>query len=223
MIQTSSFEDFEMKTPVSSVFTKKIVQKLPLTLVFAFLAHHEDVEQLLRLLCRGSSAFLDKNREQLWHFCTERPLKHMTIVFGPMNDHFTKPMPRRKVTELAFAYIQNDLYKIEEFVEKTLGFTNAHIGNRGFSLFDDSKVEDLEGLHIRDGSQIERANLRTLVNLLKKTSFLWLNRLEVVWPVLHILLENIEEFTNITGLHLEYHPKYHDLFLKAAEVLGPRL
>ena len=30
-------------------------------------------------------------------------------------------------------------------------------------------------------------------------------------------------FTNISGLHLEYHPDHHNLYLHAAEILGPRL
>ena len=60
---------------------------------------------------------------QLQHFSVERPLKQMTIVFGPANDHYTKPLVKKKVQVLSFALIQNDLYKIEEFVEKSLGFT----------------------------------------------------------------------------------------------------
>lgn len=84
-------------------------------------------------------------------------------------------------------------------------------------------MADLNGLTLSGGSQLEHANLRTLVHLLKKTTFLQLNRLEVVWPVLHILVENHLSFTKITGLHLEYHPNHHDLYLRAAEILGPRL
>jgi hypothetical protein len=67
----------------------------------------------------------------------------MTISFGRMNDHYTKPMPNRKITELSFAYISNDLYKIEEFVEKSLGFCNVNIGNRGFKLFDEAEISDI--------------------------------------------------------------------------------
>lgn len=51
-------------------------------------------------------------------------------------------------------------------------------------------MSDLEGLSLRVGSQLERANLRTLIQLLKKTDFIQLNRLEVVWPVLQILVDN---------------------------------
>ena len=60
---------------------------------------------------------------QLLHFSVERPLKRMTIVFGPTNDHYTKPLVTKKVQVLSFALIQNDLFKIEDFVEKSLGFT----------------------------------------------------------------------------------------------------
>lgn len=49
-------EDFEMieVKPASTVFTRYIVQKLPLTLVFAYMSYHEDIKQLLNLLCKGS-------------------------------------------------------------------------------------------------------------------------------------------------------------------------
>lgn len=59
--------------------------------------------------------------------------------------------------------------------------------------------------------------------MLKKTKFLLLNRLDVTWPVLKIILDNDHEFLNITGLHLEYHPQYHELFISAAQILGSRL
>ena len=58
---TTDIVDVEMTQQVSTVFTRKIVQKLPLTLVFAYLAHYEDLVHLLKLLCKGSSLFLDKN------------------------------------------------------------------------------------------------------------------------------------------------------------------
>lgn len=70
---------------------------------------------------------------------------------------------------------------------------------------------------------MEKANLRTLVTLLKKTEFLLLNRLEVTWPILQIILDNDHEFENIKGLHLEYHPNYHELFIITARKLGGRL
>lgn len=69
-----------------------------------------------------------------------------------MNDHYTRPMPRRKITDFDFAYISNDLYKIEEFVVNSLGFTNVNIGNRGFKLFDEAEMSDIQGLELNCGS-----------------------------------------------------------------------
>jgi len=67
----------------------------------------------------------------------------LTLNFGSLNESFIKPLPRTKINLLSFAYISNDLYKIEKFVSESLGFESVSIGNRGFKLFQDVNVEEL--------------------------------------------------------------------------------
>ena len=55
------------------------------------------------------------------HFVDNIPVKTLTVYFGE-NEKFIRPLPRTKITLLSFAYISNDLYKIEEFIKYSLGF-----------------------------------------------------------------------------------------------------
>lgn len=57
----------------------------------------------------------------------------------------------------------------------------------------------------------DRGNLRTLVNLLKVTRILELNRMSVTWPILHILVHNPSSFSNIRGLSLEFSAEHKSL------------
>lgn len=87
-------------------------------------------------------------------------------------------------------------------------------GNRGFKLFDDPtiEVEQMNGLSLNEpASQHDKANLRTLIYILKKTKTLMVNRLSQVHMVLHILLKNIEHFPNITGLEVEFSDTHSEL------------
>ena len=67
--------------------------------------------------------------------------------------------------------------------------------------------------------ETDRSNLRTLVNLLKKTKVLQLVRLNETWPILKILSDNEAKFPSITGLHIEFDPAYSELI----EDLPPKL
>jgi len=90
-------------------------------------------------------------------------------------------------------------------------------GNRGFKLFDDPaiEVEQMDGLSLDESaSDHDKTNLRTLVNLLKKTKTLRVNRLDMVHMVLHILLKNFKHFPNITGLEVEFSDNYSELISK---------
>jgi hypothetical protein len=55
------------------------------------------------------------------HFVDNIPIKTLTIYFGE-NEKFIRPLLRTKITLLSFAYISNDLYRIEEFIKYSLGF-----------------------------------------------------------------------------------------------------
>jgi len=95
-------------------------------------------------------------------------------------------------------------------------------GNRGFKLFENAKLEEMVGLTLPVPvicRQTDRQNLATLVNLLKKTKMLVLDRLNVTWPVLKILSDNEASFPSITGLHIEFDPAYNKLI----EDLPPNL
>ncbi len=139
--------------------------------------------------------------------------------------HYVKPLLRQKVNELSFAYISNDLHMIECFVDHSLGFEKVSIGNRGFKLFDEVDPGQLKGLSLElvQCRQSDKDNLRTLVKLLKKTSCVSIDRLEVCWPVLKIIVENPLEFKNILGLHIEFDPRYHSLINQIAEHYAPKI
>ena len=62
-----------------------------------------------------------------------------------------------------------------------------------------------------------------LVELLKKTEIVKIDRLEVCWPVLQIILDNHSQFPNITGFHIEFDPKFFTLISRIADFYGPRL
>jgi hypothetical protein len=151
----------------------------------------------------------------------------MTLAFGGngIYEQFIKPLPATKIENLYFAYIQNDLYKIDEFVCGSYGFGSVSIGNRGFKLFDDVDPSKLVGLTLsgikcRD---TDRLNLKVLVNILQKTEIIKIDRLEVCWPVLQILVDNHSQFPNIKGLHIEFDPKYQMLIGRIADHFAPKL
>jgi hypothetical protein len=72
-------------------------------------------------------------------------------------------------------------------------------------------------------TQTDAANLRTLVIMLKKTKVLRIDRLNICWPILRVLINNPQEFPDLVGFHIEYNPQYHDLVCTVANVYGPRL
>lgn len=118
-----------------SIFTKKVAAKLPMTMILSYMAHLEDIKQLLRLLSKSTNYFLDQNLKQIWHFATDRPLERFTLAFGYSNQYLIKPYSKQRIEFLEVAYIEDDLWKIEEFVTGSIGFDTFQIGNRNFKLF----------------------------------------------------------------------------------------
>ena len=74
-----------------------------------------------------------------------------------------------KIEQLSFAFITDDLFRVEEFARDSLCFEIVQIGNRGFQLFDDADlIYALDGLTFSKDAlakEKDRANLRTLVHL----------------------------------------------------------
>lgn len=62
-----------------------------------------------------------------------------------------------------------------------------------------------------------------MVKLLKKTAFVSIDRLEVCWPVLKIIVENPLEFKNISGFHIEFDPRFHTLIKQIADYYAPKI
>ena len=178
-------------------------------------------------LSSKSQRFLQVNSYQLRAFILNRPIKQMTLAFqGSGNfEQFVKPLPHTKVENIAFAYIQNDLHTIDQFVSGSYGFGSLHIGNRGFKLFEDIDASRLIGLSLSDIKccETDRLNLKVLVDLLQKTEIVKIDRLEVCWPVLQIILDNHSQFQNIKGFHIEFDPKFFALINRVADFYGPKL
>ena len=129
----------------------------------------------------------------------------MAINFGAKSFQVIKPKRFARIEELEFRYITSDLYTIEAFAQETMEIRLLKIGNRGFQLFSDANLDDMVGLHLPFSIQCresDRGNLRTLVALLKKTQVLSLDRIQVTWPVLHLLNLQWRHFTNLRGLRL---------------------
>ena len=59
--------------------------------------------------------------------------------------------------------------------------------------------------------ETDQANLRTLVNLLKKSRNLTLNNINVAHDILEILVSNPEEFPILKGLEIEVDSKFAPL------------
>jgi len=117
-----------------------------------------------------------------------KPKEELILEFGGGrgSTQFIRPLPHTKIENLYFAYIQNDLYKIEEFVAGSHSFGSFSIGNRGFKLFEDANVTRLNGISLAntDCRETDKLNLKVLVSLLKKSQIFKIDRLEVCWPVL---------------------------------------
>ena len=105
----------------------------------------------------------------------------MAINFGSKSFQAIKPKRFARIDFLEFGYITSDLYTIEAFSQETMEIGRLHIGNRGFQLFQDSRLDQMVGLELPFAIQCkesDRANLRTIVALLKKTRVLSLDRIK---------------------------------------------
>lgn len=65
----------------------------------------------------------------------------------------------------------------------------------------------------------DRANLRTLVALLKKTKVLSLDRIKTTWPILSLLNRQHLAFPQINGLRLEFQEEVYDTFMQIPDQL----
>ena len=73
------------------------------------------------------------------------------------------------------------------------------------------------GLHLPFAikcSESDRGNLRTIVELLKKTKVLSLDRMKTTWPILHLLNMHWRTFPKLTGIRLEFQEEYFERFME---------
>ena len=70
----------------------------------------------------------------------------MAITFGPKSFQSILPFPFARIDFLEFAYVQDDLHVMEKFARKTYLIKRLHIGNRGFKLFHEARIQDVVGL-----------------------------------------------------------------------------
>ena len=95
-------------------------------------------------------------------------------------------------------------------------FGELHLGQTKFELFSSANVEDMIGLELPfviNCAQSDRANLRTLVHLLKKTRILKLTHISHTWTILKVIAQHPGKFTNIKGLHIDYDANSHDTIM----------
>ena len=90
------------------------------------------------------------------------------------------PKPFTTIGTLTLDNVNQDLYLIEDFAAGTLAFKEVYIGYHGFELFSEAKLDEMIGLdlpYVVQCKASDRSNLKTLVNLLRKTRKL---RLETI-------------------------------------------
>jgi hypothetical protein len=117
----------------------------------------------------------------------DRPIPEIALSFGDRVFQYIRPKKFARVDSLEFAYITSDLFTIEDFARDTLEIGSLHFGNRGFQLFKDAKLENMVGLDLPYSivcHEEDRANLRTLVSLMKKCRRLVLDRTSRTWPII---------------------------------------
>mmetsp|Transcript_3839 Transcript_3839/g.4447 ORF Transcript_3839/g.4447 Transcript_3839/m.4447 type:complete len:112 (+) Transcript_3839:352-687(+) len=111
----------------------------------------------------------------------------MAVTFGPKSFQSVLPFRFARLDFLEFAYIQDDLHVMETFAKGTLMIKRLHIGNRGFKLFRDASVSDVVGLNFPPElpcTKGDRGNLSTMVQLLKKSKTLSMDRIKTTEPAL---------------------------------------
>ena len=109
-----------------------------------------------------------------------------------------RPERHARIGILDFQWITADLFTIEEFANECMQIDKLMFGNRGFRLFDDKgkkikTIDQMVGLKLPETVECapeDRRNLATLVSLLKKTKTLQLDRINVTWPILKVVIEN---------------------------------
>ena len=145
-------------------------------------------------------------------FCFNDEVESFALAFGENSCQFSRPVAHSIINELEFVYISNDLHKIEEFSKESHLLRTLSIGNRNWKLFNTAKVEQMRGLELpADSLENDKANLRTLVNLMKKSRNLKLNRINVTHEVLEILVANTQEFPMLKGLEIEVDASFAEL------------
>lgn len=130
------------------------------------------------------------------------------------------------IGNLEFVGLADDIHTIESFAQNTPRIEKLYFGNRQFKLFKEAKIEDLDGIKVRQGAvcpETDHANLRTLVMLLKKSRIVCLARMEFTWPILHVILNNVREFPNIQGLEIECDVQQNDLLVLIADRIANQL
>lgn len=146
----------------------------------------------------------------------------MSINFGAKSFQVIKPKQFARIEFLEFGYITSDLFTIEAFARDTMEIRRLYVGNRGFQLFSDASLDDMVGLQLPfmvNCRESDRANLRTIVSLLKKTRILHLDRIKTTWPILHLLNLHWRHFRNIKGLCLEFNEEVFDRFMDIPDEL----
>ena len=89
---------------------------------------------------------------------------------------------------LSFIALSNDLYKIREFAEKSMGFECVMFGNQYFRL---TSGKDKE---------MDRNNVETMQILVKKAKKIILNRIYLTWEILDVIYKDPKSYLSLEGI-----------------------
>ena len=124
---------------------ERLDSKLCMATVLSYYLAWEDIDRFFHSLNKRGQAYCEKHRSQFRHFIYDRPVPRMAVTFGDKSFQSIMPFKFARVDFLEFAYISDDLHVMEEFANGTLLIKRLHIGNRGFQLFHEARIEDLAG------------------------------------------------------------------------------
>ena len=194
----------------------KLDSKMCMVTVLGYLLTWEQAEKFFRCLNRQGQAYYDTHKAQFRHFINDAPVPRMAVNFGNRSFQVIKPKRFARIDFLEFGFITSDLYTIESFAKDTMEIGRLHVGNRGFTLFQDANLDEMVGLELPFAikcRESDRGNLRTIVALLKKSRVLSLDRIKTTWPILHLLNLQWQHFPNLKGLRLEFMEDVYEHFM----------
>ena len=186
-----------MQPEVRIAMFPRLDSKLCIATVLSYLITWEQAVPFFACLNKRGPAYFAQHKPQFRYFIEDKPRTHLHMAFGDKTSQYVRPLPFSRVNLLYLSNVQQDLYQIQHFAAETLSIGQLWIDSRDFKLFSEQvNFSDLIGTTLPptlDCKPSDRANLATIVNLLKKSHRLKLENL----PQTGILLRMISQSPHV--------------------------